>query len=92
MLKVYVTDSSNRGVSGIEIVITWDEGNSQNNLFTGLKPDLGPGYADFEMSPDITYFVHIDGLSLDKIELIAKDCELDGEKYWETWVINYVQP
>lgn len=92
ILKIYVTDSANRGVSGIEIEISWDDGNSQNILFTGLKPDLGPGYADFEMSPNINYSVQISGYSSSQIDLIAKNCEIEGETYWETWVINYAQP
>ena len=38
---------------GVEITVTWPGG--KDKLFTGFKPDIDPGYADFEMKPDETY-------------------------------------
>jgi hypothetical protein len=42
---------------GIKIVITWDGG--EEGFFTGLKPELGDGYADYLMTPNITYTVQL---------------------------------
>ena len=42
---------------GVEILITWEGG--AGDFFTGLKPELGNGYADYLMTPDITYTVQL---------------------------------
>jgi hypothetical protein len=57
LLQVIVLNRSRRQVSGLEIVITWDGGKEQ--FFTGLKPELGNGYADYIMTPDTTYTVQL---------------------------------
>jgi hypothetical protein len=41
----------------MEIVITWDGG--EEHFFTGLKPELGNGYADYLMTSNITYTVQL---------------------------------
>jgi len=62
LLQVLVLNSNGRQMAGVEIRITWDAGNEQ--FFTGLKPELGNGYADFIMSPNTTYTVQL-GLGSD---------------------------
>ena len=57
LLQVIVLNSNRRQLPGIKIVITWDGGEEQ--FFTGLKPDLGNGYADYLMTPNITYTVQL---------------------------------
>ena len=57
LLQVLVLNRSRRQLAGVEIVITWDDGKEQ--FFTGLKPELGNGYADYTMTPDTTYTVQL---------------------------------
>jgi len=57
LLQVLVLNRSRRQLAGVEIVITWDGGKEQ--FFTGLKPELGNGYADYTMTPDTTYTVQL---------------------------------
>jgi hypothetical protein len=57
LLQVVVLNRSRRQLAGVEIVITWDGGKEQ--FFTGLKPELGNGYADYAMMPDTTYTVQL---------------------------------
>ena len=52
-----VINRSRRQLAGIEILISWDGG--EEGFFTGLKPELGNGYADFLMMPDTTYTVQL---------------------------------
>jgi hypothetical protein len=54
---VIVLNSSRRQVAGVKIVITWDGGEEQ--FFTGLKPELGNGYADYTMAPNTTYTLQL---------------------------------
>ena len=42
---------------GIEINVTWDQG--EDKFFTGFKPDLGNGYADFMMEAGTVYNIRI---------------------------------
>ena len=57
LLQVLVFNSNRRQMPGIEILITWEGG--AENFFTGLKPELGNGYADYVMSPDVIYTLQL---------------------------------
>ena len=57
LLQVIVIDARRRQVPGAEIVVTWDGG--EEHFFTGFKPELGNGYADFVMQAGITYNVRV---------------------------------
>ncbi len=71
LLEVFLTNSAGKPAAGIELVITWFNG--EEHFFTGLKPELGLGYADFEMSENVEYALslsggntRVTGLSLEK--------------------------
>jgi hypothetical protein len=53
LLRVYVRDRQGAGVSGAELTITWSGG--RDTFFTGFKPEIDPGYADFQMERGQTY-------------------------------------
>jgi hypothetical protein len=53
LLRVYVRDRLGQGVSGVELAITWSGG--RDRFFTGFKPEVDPGYADFQMEPGQLY-------------------------------------
>lgn len=57
LLQVITLNRNRRQLAGMEIVVTWDGGKEQ--FFTGLKPELGNGYADYIMTPDATYTVQL---------------------------------
>ena len=50
-------DSRRKQVAGIEIIVTWNQG--EDRFFTGFKPELGNGYADFVMETDTVYSVRV---------------------------------
>ncbi len=60
-LEVYVRDSLGRGIPGLEIHVDWE--GQQDRFFTGLKPEVDPGYADFQMEPGKMYTVTLVGLA-----------------------------
>jgi hypothetical protein len=43
----------------MEVVVSWAGG--QDRFFTGLRPERGAGYGDFEMSPGTEYEVSLVG-------------------------------
>lgn len=56
-IMVYVQDQHGLGLPKVEIWVSWATG--EDRFFTGLKPDIDSGYADFEMQPGISYQVKV---------------------------------
>lgn len=54
-ILVQVWDAAGNGMPGVEIVVSWSTG--QDRFYTGLRPEQGAGYADFEMAPQTEYEV-----------------------------------
>ncbi|MGQ9500436.1 MAG: hypothetical protein ACUVSB_00045 [Anaerolineae bacterium] len=57
ILRIYVRDTNGEGVPGVQIVVSWPEG--EDRFYTGFKPAIDPGYADFEMQPGKVYEVYL---------------------------------
>ncbi len=60
LLRIYIRDRLGVGVPGVETAITWPGG--KENVFTGFKPEIDPGYADFQMEPDQAYQIELVGV------------------------------
>lgn len=91
LLQVMVTKSNRQQVPGAEIVITWNNG--EEHIFTGLKPELGYGYADFLMSPGIAYSVRMADGGTPATGLSAPACTgTDGNSYQGGFYITFQQP
>jgi hypothetical protein len=62
LIQVYVYEiNGSTGIPGQRIRVRWDGGESI--FFTGLMPERGPAYADFEMEEGGSYRVDMPGLS-----------------------------
>lgn len=57
LLRIYIRDRLGVGVPGAEIAINWPGGTDK--LFTGFKPEIDPGYADFQMKSGETYQIEL---------------------------------
>ncbi|MGB9672735.1 MAG: hypothetical protein ACPL3P_01215 [Anaerolineales bacterium] len=91
LIQVYTWDANGAEVPGVELVVTWEGG--ENHFFTGLKPELGAGYADFSMTPNITYTLRIASGGEPVMNLSAPACTTSsGEKYWGNWVLEFSAP
>ena len=91
LLQVVVLNSNRRQIAGVEIVITWDGGKEQ--FFTGLKPELGNGYADYTMTPDITYSVQLARGSDIALGITAPTCQSsNGESFLGGIKLTFQQP
>jgi hypothetical protein len=55
LIEVVTQDALLEPLPGVEVLVTWDGGS--DHFFTGFKPERGPGYGDFAMSPDTSYTV-----------------------------------
>lgn len=91
LLQVIVFNSSRRQLPGIRIVITWDTGGEE--FFTGLKPELGNGYADFVMFPDTSHAVQLALGSDIATDLVPPACRApNGETYLGGYKLTFQQP
>lgn len=76
LIEVRVVDFEGRGIPGQPIKVTWNGGES--TFFTGLKPERGPGYADFAMEAGFSYIIEMPGLSEPvSTPIVASPCNLE---------------
>lgn len=91
LIQVFVFNSSGQQVPAVEVVVLWEGG--ENHFYTGLKPDVGPGYADFTMTPEITYTLRLALGGQTITDLVASECEGAGDtRFWGVWRLEFIQP
>jgi hypothetical protein len=91
LLQVVVADAAGQPVPGSEVRVLWDTG--QDHFFTGLKPDLGVGYGDFEMTPGVAYTVQLVDSDQPVTGLTPGECTAaDGTTYPGSWLLRFQQP
>lgn len=91
LLQVIVLNSNRRQLAGIKIIITWDS--SEETFFTGLKPELGNGYADYTMTPNVTYTVQLASGSDIATSLVTPTCQTpSGEAFFGGIKLTFQQP
>ena len=91
LLQVLVLNSNRRQIAGVKIIITWDGGEEQ--FFTGLKPEMGNGYADYIMTPNIMYSVQLGVGSDIAAELTPSTCQTSsGETFFGGVKLTFQQP
>ena len=90
LLQVEVLDSKGKPLPAIRVEVVWENGSDY--FYTGLYPEINPGYADFEMQSQIIYSLRLENSSqvIDAIE--APLCEgKDSEDYYGGWWYRFVQ-
>jgi hypothetical protein len=91
LIQVEVNDAAGQPVSSVEVLVIWDGG--EDHFFTGLKPELGLGYADFVMTPEEVYSIHLVDGEQAVDNLTAAECVAeDDSRYWGSWSLTFVQP
>lgn len=61
IIEVFVQDFGGDGIPGQAVRVRWDGG--EDTFFTGLKPERGPAYADFQMEAGKGYIIEMPGRS-----------------------------
>ncbi len=91
LVQVVLQDSSGQPAAGVELVITWLGG--EEHFFTGLKPELGNGYADFVMSSGVEYALSMSDGGTRVAGLIPPACSSsDGTAYPGGIHLEFKQP
>jgi hypothetical protein len=91
LIQVNAEDSDGDPLPGEEIITSWEGG--EDHYFTGLKPELGLGYADFLMTPGIVYQVRMSGGGQTVSDITPGECETEGgQRYWGSWLLVFSRP
>lgn len=91
LMQISVIDSRHHQNPGVEIIITWDGG--EEHFFTGFKPEIANGYADYVMQPNVTYTVRIAESGTPIPDLIAPTCtDASGQTYTGGLHLTFQQP
>jgi len=91
LLQITVMNAKRKPIPGAEIIVAWKDG--EEHFFTGLKPELGHGYADYIMEPALTYSVRMADGSTPASDLSAPLCETsDGSEYYGGLELIFQQP
>jgi hypothetical protein len=70
---VFVQSANGDGIAGERIRVRWDDG--EDSFVSGLKPERGPSYADFQMQAGVGYTIDMPALS-DPVDrpIVAEPC------------------
>ena len=91
LLQVLVFSRGRRQMPGVEILLNWEGG--EERFFTGLKPELGNGYADYTMDPETSYTVHLARGSEIARNISPPACrDPDGEAFLGGIKLTFQQP
>ncbi|MCA2002715.1 MAG: hypothetical protein LDL51_12685, partial [Chloroflexi bacterium] len=91
LMQFMLLDARRKQVAGVQIIVTWDKG--EDSFFTGFKPEIGDGYADFIMEANTVYSVRVvDGSSFVP-NISAPNCADDNEgSYLGGLLLTFQQP
>jgi hypothetical protein len=91
LMQITVIDKHNRQIAGAEIIIRWDGG--EEDFFTGLKPEIANGYADYVMQAGISYSVRVEQSGTPATNLTAPSCtDSSGQTYTGGLHLTFQQP
>lgn len=86
-IEVIVLDSRLEPMPGVEVLVSWEGG--QDHFYTGLKPELGKGYGDVEVEPDISYELMIVGGSQVVDDLRLETCDAIAGGFIGGWRLTF---
>ncbi len=91
LMQISVLDSHRHQMPGVEITISWSGG--EESFFTGLKPEIADGYADYVMQAGVSYALRIARSGTPVSGLSAPSCpDTNGQTYLGGLKLVFRQP
>ena len=90
LLMVEVRNKKRQPIEGQEIIMSWSGG--EESFFTGLKPEISDGYADFLMQRNIQYSIRLATGGEAVNGLSAPLCNNESEEYIGSIQLIFQQP
>jgi hypothetical protein len=92
LIQIIATDGSGNGIPGVTLEISLGT-DPKEVFYTGLKPELGLGYADFSAEPGLTYQLFVPESGLIVTDITVPTCQTEsGDSYWGSWEIYITHP
>jgi hypothetical protein len=90
LIQVQVHNAAGSPLAGVEGFVFWDGGSDR--FITGLKPEMGQGYADFIMKQNVVYTIQlVNGEPVR--DLSVQECtNASGSQYPGGWLLVFEQP
>jgi hypothetical protein len=86
LLKIFLLDAEGLQQSGLSLHLV--SANGEEETFTGLRPEFGAGYAQFELIPSELYTLNVAGAAVLE-NLQAAVCEGEGGvNSWGIWLFT----
>jgi hypothetical protein len=90
-IQVFLSNAAGVGIPGVEIVVIWEGG--EDHFYSGLKPDIDLGYADFVMIPEVIYSLKVGNGGQQIAGLVAPPCaDVNGDPYWGSIRLIFSHP
>jgi hypothetical protein len=86
-ILVYVRDEDDRGLGGVEVLVKGP--GVEDHFFTGLKPEVGPGFADFLVTEPGSYSVEVVAGSSHVAEALAFDNDCPAGSPHRSWRVVF---
>ena len=91
LLQFILMDARRKQVAGIEIIITSPK--TEDHAYTGFKPELGIGYADFVMQSDTVYSIQVVAGGAFVPNILVPTCkDPNGASYPGGLLLTFQQP
>lgn len=91
LMQISVLDSHHHQMPGMEIIITWNGG--EEHFFTGFKPEIANGYADYIMQAGVIYTVKVGQTGIPASNLSAPACpDTTGQTFTGGLKLIFQQP
>lgn len=90
LIMVEVRNKKRLPIEGQEIIVSWSGG--EESFFTGLKPEINNGYADFLMDSNTQYSIRLASGGEAVNGLSAPLCNKEGEEYLGSIQLIFQQP
>ncbi len=91
LMQILIMDGRKQPLPGVEIDLTWATG--EERFFTGFKPEISVGYADYVMQADTKYSVVVARSGSPTSGLSAPTCpQTGGKTYLGGLKLTFQQP
>lgn len=92
LIRVYATNAAGEGIPGVELIISWAP-DQRETFVTGLKPEVDPGYADFEAQPGTEYTLELPESGLLLSDIVIQECQPEsGDPYPGSYQVYITHP
>ncbi len=95
VIQIQASNAFGDPIPGVLVLVTWsstaDGTAGEMRCYTGLKPEMGLGYADFTATPGMVYTIKLEENGEVVTGLTAASCPKAGGTFWGAWLLKFGQ-